>query len=238
MKAQEKIVEALSREPLCDDCLSEVCSIHPRQQVNQRCSYLLEIGLSTRVKEPCPRCGKYKLVNHVKQGAAEHLQRRGGISIPIDPTKIKPIQEGDIQKGKVIVDPPINSLSWFWEGRIQERIIEHLIASGYHITRSANTQSREPGKDIEALSGTGRRLWITVKGYPRKSEHTQARHWFAESLFDLILWHEEATAADLGIGLPDSFATYRNLASRVTWLKDTLPFHFYWVGEDGAVLVE
>jgi hypothetical protein len=174
----------------------------------------------------------------MKQEAVEHLQRRGGTAIQIDLTKANPITAEAIRAGRGIVDPPLDSLFWFWEGKVQERIVEHLTKSGYQVTHLANTLSREPGKDIEALSCEGQLLWITVKGYPRKSEHTQARHWFAESLFDLILWREQGATAELGIGLPDSFATYRNLAARVTWLKSCMPFRFYWVGEDGTVRTE
>lgn len=238
MKSQEKIVDELSRGPLCDDCLSEACSIHPRQQVNQRCSYLRDVGHITRVKEPCPGCGRYKLVNHMKQEAVEHLQRHRGTSIQIDETKIKPITAEDVRGEGVEVDFPLDSVLWFWEGKVQERIVEHLVRKGYQISRYANIESRESGKDIEAIAPEGQVLWITVKGYPQKSKHTQARHWFAGSLFDLILWREEGTTTELGIGLPDRFATYRNLAARVTWLKNCMPFRFYWVSEDGTVRVE
>jgi ribosomal protein S27AE len=37
--------------------------ICPRQQVNQRCAYLLEVGKLTREKDACPKCGRFKLVN-------------------------------------------------------------------------------------------------------------------------------------------------------------------------------
>jgi len=238
MNAQEKIVAALSRTPLCDDCLSEASAVRPRQQVNQRCACLLDVGHITRVREPCPSCGRYKLVNHVKQETVDRLERRRGTTVHISPAKIKAIDEEDIRQGKVIVDPPLDSLFWFWEGKVQACIVEYLMKNGYQIIHSANTTSRESGKDVEALSPNGQVLWITVKGYPRKSEHTQARHWFAESLFDLTLYREQDINAELGIGLPDGFATYRNLASRVTWLKSRMPFQFYWVSENGTVKAE
>lgn len=40
------------------------------------------------------------------------------------------------------------------------------------------------------------------------------------------------------MGLPGGFQTYRGLADRVQWYKDTAPFTFFWVSEDGSVKVE
>ena len=128
--------------------------------------------------------------------------------------------------------------TWFWEGSIQDRIVEYLRAQRIQITSTANTHTRESGKDIQGKSPDGTVLWISVKGYPIKSSHTQARHWFAELLFDLILYRSENANAQLGIGLPYGFATYRNLARRIDWFKQSLPFQFYWVHEDGTVTTE
>jgi len=42
----------------------------------------------------------------------------------------------------------------------------------------------------------------------------------------------------MGVGLPDGFTTYLNLAPTVEWLRGAAPFVFYWVNEDGAVREE
>jgi len=229
---------ALSRSPLCDDCLSKACAIFPRQQVNQRCAYLLEVGHASRRKEPCPKCGKYKFVNRVRSEAVETIRRRS-ITIQVEPDKVKPLTEDDIREGGVIcILPETRGTPWFWEGNVQRCIVEHLVGKGYQITRVAETKKRESGKDIEARLEDGRKLWLTVKGYPEKSAHTQARHWFAEALFDLILYREEDATAELGIGLPHGFSTYRHLARRIDWFKDCVPFRFWWVQRDGTVRVE
>jgi hypothetical protein len=133
---------------------------------------------------------------------------------------------------------PDSIRTWCWEGRIQDRIVEYLRSRGFEITGTANTHVRESGKDIQAKSSDGAILWISVKGYPEKSSYTQARHWFAELLFDLILYRAESADAQLGIGLPYGFTTYRNLAARIDWFKQSLPFQFYWVHEDGTVTTE
>jgi hypothetical protein len=87
-------------------------------------------------------------------------------------------------------------------------------------------------------SRDGNELWISVKGYPEKSHHVQARHWFSGALFDLILYHGENPKARLGIALPDDFTTYENLVPRIKWLKESMPFQIYWVNESGSVRVE
>ena len=36
----------------------------------------------------------------------------------------------------------------------------------------------------------------------------------------------------------NSGKTYENLAKKVDWLKQSTPFRFYWVKEDGTVSVQ
>ncbi|MCM3359245.1 hypothetical protein [Psychrobacillus sp. MER TA 171] len=47
----------------CDDCLSEVLVIKPRQQVNQICNKLKTQGIIKREIKQCCYCSKDKLVN-------------------------------------------------------------------------------------------------------------------------------------------------------------------------------
>lgn len=47
----------------CDDCLSEVLDIKPRQQVNQICNKLKIRGFIKREVKQCCYCSKDKLVN-------------------------------------------------------------------------------------------------------------------------------------------------------------------------------
>jgi len=126
---------------------------------------------------------------------------------------------------------------WQWEGRVQERVVGFLRDSGWTVTRTADTANRERGKDIEAVGTGGQRLWVTVKGYPEKSPDQQARHWFAEVVYDLVRYRTGDQTVLLGAGLP-SQKTFKKLAARIAWLKRELPFQFYWVQEDGSVVDE
>jgi reverse gyrase len=47
----------------CDDCLSDVLHIHPRQQINQICNNLKNSKVLERNKEQCHYCSEHKLVN-------------------------------------------------------------------------------------------------------------------------------------------------------------------------------
>lgn len=130
--------------------------------------------------------------------------------------------------------------SWYWEGNVQSAVVRYLAGQGYDILRVCDTASRERGKDIEARSGHAK-LWVTVKGYPRDTERTQATvqasHWFSGALFDIICWRGEDENADLALALPD-FPRYRNLAERTTWLKSAARFHFIWVSGDGSIEID
>ena len=62
MSVKEKILAALRKHSrVCDDCLSEITGVTPRQTVNAECR-LLSKRIS-RMPEACPRCKRVKLVN-------------------------------------------------------------------------------------------------------------------------------------------------------------------------------
>jgi len=129
---------------------------------------------------------------------------------------------------------------WYWEGTVQARLISWLQDNGYKIIGTADTKSRSKGVDIKAKDSQGGTLWISVKGYSKtKSQHTQARHYFASAVFDMIMYRNESDTVNLAIGLPAGFATYENLVKKVAWLrKEILPFDIYWISEDGRVSKE
>jgi hypothetical protein len=129
---------------------------------------------------------------------------------------------------------------WFWEGNVQNRVVGHLERMGYKIKSTANTLTKEKGKDIVAEGATGP-LWVTVKGYPQETRKTnptvQAGHWFKDAFFDIIDWRGESKYADLALALPD-FSRYRKLAARVSYTQAMLDYSFIWVKEHGEVVVE
>lgn len=114
----------------------------------------------------------------------------------------------------------------------------YLRTRGYAIQAVADTAARTAGKDIVAVDPAGRQLWVSVKGYPDKSKHVQARHWFAGAVFDIVLYRNETTAPQLAAAFPDGFTTYHALAARMAALRAVMPFTIYWVAESGEVRVE
>lgn len=131
------------------------------------------------------------------------------------------------------------SRPWFWEGNVQATVMRHLQSRGYTIASFADTASHQHGKDIVAV-GTEGPLWVTVKGYPKTTDRTQASVqaaiWFHGALFDLLDWRGSSAEVSLALALPD-FQRYRSLAQRVRWLRPErhAGFSILWVHEDGTV---
>ena len=115
-------------------------------------------------------------------------------------------------------------------------IVRYLGKAGWEILRSADTTSREAGKDIEAKRGS-RELWVTVKGWPERSVNTQRgtglqRHCSIsfcteQTILRLISLSEFQT---------DSAHT-RNLLPRIQWMRENIPFDVFKVSESGDVSV-
>jgi hypothetical protein len=68
MTNAEKIIDylILHRERYCDDCIANLCDIHPRQQVNQICNKALPNRIETS-HNICFNCGKMKLTRIVSE---------------------------------------------------------------------------------------------------------------------------------------------------------------------------
>lgn len=136
--------------------------------------------------------------------------------------------------------PAIPDRPWFWEGNIQAKVVRYLVMNGWDIQRVADTSSREYGKDIIAKK-RGRDLWVTVKGWPRGTEHTrpatQGVTWFKNGFFDLVAWRGESKEARLLLALPD-FGTYRRLSERASWLESVVGFTIGWINQAGELTLQ
>jgi hypothetical protein len=210
----DRILAALGERPegASDAELSRHLRV-PHEAVNQVCRQLVVRGLLIRE----PRSGT--LINRIAPVADR------GTSTALS-------SEGDS------VFSPHPSQLWSWEGNVQARVVNFLAQEGWTIRRVADTARREPGKDIEAEQD-GLRLWVSVKGFPvgtaRTQPYTQAPHWFAGALFDIVLWRQDAPhGVHFAVALP-RYPTYETLAKRTNWLVDAAPFNYLWVSEDGAV---
>ncbi|MEK4824580.1 hypothetical protein NSS71_08475 [Niallia sp. FSL W8-0951] len=65
----ESVLNFITKNPsqyYCDDCLSEVLSITPRQQINQICRKLEKGNTLIREVDQCSNCSKDKILNKVR----------------------------------------------------------------------------------------------------------------------------------------------------------------------------
>jgi hypothetical protein len=136
---------------------------------------------------------------------------------------------------------------WFWEGNVQARVAEFLIAEGWTIVSAANTLARQRGIDLVAAKGV-RRLAIEVKGFPgtvyARGERAgqpkptpptlQARHWLAKALLAALLVGGSGNQSEVAIALPD-MPRYRDLVSRIGYAVDQLRLRVLVVAADGTV---
>src|SRR5258708_37771235 len=113
MAVGERILSTLAKfeRGLCDDCLSKVTRISPRQTVNQRCRGFYGNGQITRNQDTCAECGQCKLVNRL----TDDLVR--GAATERDPAS----QDCEL--------PP----SWSWESHVQHKLGAFLGDAGWSL---------------------------------------------------------------------------------------------------------
>jgi hypothetical protein len=207
---KQRILDEIKKYPegIDDDQLAKALGLSQRQTANQYCRRMEQEGLIIRKNI----LGKIRnLLSRENQLSPSSENRLNQVSGQID--------------------------IWHWEGSVQAKVKAYLESQGYSILSTADTSTKEKGRDIEAIK-EGRHLWITVKGYPVSTVKTpasvQAGHWFKDAIFDLLIWYGEDRSVALGLALP-AFARYQKLYDKVSWLQGTIGFLIFWVQEDGLV---
>ena len=233
MSNETQFTDALASAsgPLCDDCLTTVIGWHDRQQARSVGTKLGYRGEVLRRRGTCAQCRGHRIVSELRGAQA---QPRTGAP-PEDP-RTPALAPGAASDG------PAASRPWHWEGHVQAAIVGHLSASGWRLTQVVDAASTAQGVDVFAQKD-GQELWVTVKGYPKGTAATHAstqgrRHWFAQALLDVVRYRTQRPDVAIGVGLPDGFTVYLDLAPSVAWLHESAPFVFYWVSEDGSVREE
>lgn len=228
--SSQSLVEALSSAggPLCDDCLHVAAGYSSRQAARGAALRLEKDGVLHRGQGRCSACGGLKIVS-TPSGLPWTVRQQSTAQTTPVPATTPPRRAALVAA---------EEQPWYWEGNVQSVVVDHLASRGWRIRRVANTATNEAGIDIVG-EREGGELWVTVKGYPvattKTNAPTQARHWFCGAVFDAVLYRGEREDVDIAIALPDGFVTYSRLASRVTWLKEKLPFRFLWLSENGGV---
>lgn len=205
------------------DRILEYLRAHPEGVDDDSLAVALRLAQRQQANQRCRRLEQFGLV--VRRRVDGKLHNFACSEPPVTLTLLTPARTTE-------------SRSWFWEGKVQARVVEYLTQLGYKIAFTADTASKQRGKDIIANSPSGKTLWVSAKGYPagtvKTSPRTQARHWFSHAVFDLVIWHSENASAELALAFPNQ-VTYRNLAVRVRWLLEYLAASIYWVDETGEV---
>lgn len=218
MTIRERIIAFLQEHPagIDDDSLVAALGLKQRQQANSRCRQLASEGLVIR-----------QLVNG----------KIHNILVTQPSVVLSALSPSVLATSTLSADA---AKPWFWEGNVQAAVVSYLVSQSYDIHSLADTATKARGKDIIAKRNSVP-LWLTVKGYPKgtdKTRHsTQAGHWFKQAVFDIIAYRGENANAELGLALPD-FPRYRSLARRTIWFQPVASFAYYWVQENGAVVVE
>lgn len=71
-----RVVTTLQKNgPMCDDCLSEITRITPRQRVALLAQDLTNAGRLLRKKTACPQCGRTRKVSGIPR--AKPAKKRG-----------------------------------------------------------------------------------------------------------------------------------------------------------------
>jgi hypothetical protein len=166
MTNAEKIIVYLreNRHEYCDDCISNVCGIHTRQQVNQICNDNINQGIQKRTST-CFSCGSTKITRSL--GDIIESENR---NLPGE--KIK--KEGEYE-----------GLS---EDEIKKSIHSFLEKNGWEATIA---WSRTPGIDIDARKDNARWI-IEVKGHGSRS--AMRVNYFLAVLGELLQRMDDKTA--------------------------------------------
>jgi len=175
MTVQDRILDYLTHHPegVDDDALTVALGLAQRQQANQVCRRMEQIGILTR------RRVDGKIRNFVNPASEKSPK-------PNSPPEERPWHwEGHVQAATVRHIQTLGFRIEFVANTATKQQGKDMIA----VARSGQKTW---------ISAKGYPVG-TVKTTPA----TQARHWFSHAMFDLILWHGEDASVALALALPD-----------------------------------
>lgn len=253
MTNTDRILQALNtaNRVLCDDCISSIANVLPRQQVNAIATSLFAEGRIFRQGgQLCGECGR------IKKGSAP-LEKaplaQTSILPPVPPipTTSRPQIVKPIEMNRVI--PAAGDMNakrpWHWEGNVQLVLRRYLELEGWTITHFANTESKESGIDLGAVKES-RRILFEVKGYPTTvydhgpnrgqfkptPPNSQARQWYSHAMLGMMRLREKHPCKEIALCFPD-FPTYRKLVESTRSSLQILGVAVYLVSATGDVLL-
>lgn len=138
---------------------------------------------------------------------------------------------------------------WFHESNVQALVKNYLKSKLGTPTKEANCLKKERGPDL-LFSKNGIDLQIEIKGYPSDKyargpkigkkkptpPKTQAKHWFAQVMRDVIIAKGKNPNLQIAIGLPQ-YEVYETLWKYSLWATKKLGIKCYWVSEKGNVSI-
>jgi hypothetical protein len=143
---------------------------------------------------------------------------------------------------------------WFWEGNVQERVIEYMRdEEGFTILSPGSPMGVEQGLEIVAernLDGVSLHRIVTVRGWPsmiyrrgplqgqsRASRpETTARGWIAQAVLELALGRGASPDLEMSLALP-AMASYIRYLQRLRWFLAAARVAVYLVSQEGGVTV-
>lgn len=205
-------------EGIDDDQLAEKTGLKRRQQANAICRELESKGRLNRVKVD----GK---IHNFWIGITEN---------PASPdTQNQNLQPNDsIEKTEEDV--------WFSKSNVQASVIKYLFSKNFYIHSDSEHDSHQ--NDIDIIAEKKHKiLCVSVKGYPNEesifSSISQAEDWFKQAIFDMITYRQRNKKYLLVVALPD-FPIYKSMLNKILWFKDAAKINYFWVGQDGSVVME
>ena len=146
------------------------------------------------------------------------------------------------------------SQDWFWEGNLQERVLDYMQQDeGFTILSPGQPTVQESGIDIVAEKMVGEvptHCMVTVRGWPSSvytkgklqgqprvsRPETVAREWMAQVVLDLALHRGADPELVLALALP-TMAGYIRYLQRLRWFLAAARISVYLVAQDGRVTV-
>lgn len=249
----DRILQTLSATNgvLCDDCISRVANVHPRQQVNTIAGGLFFAGRIFRQDGlRCSECGR------IKKGSASigkmllSPSPMPGLTLATQPIPLLQAARPSaglhrlIRVGEMNPDRP-----WHWEGNVQIILGQFLVSEGWTITHFADTESKETGIDL-GVTKNFRGILFEIKGYPTTVyEHgpnrgqlkstppnSQARQWYSHALLGMMRLREKHPDKEIALCFPD-FPTYRRLVENTRSSLKILAVAVYLATATGDVSI-